>query len=72
MPRLRKSSLRQTVPLSESGLVQYVRMRAMFVVALGRAAERERAPLFNSLPQGTWRAGHSACASAYVNTQPSQ
>jgi hypothetical protein len=39
------------------------------VLALGRAAERERAPSFNSLPQGTWRAGHSACATAYVNTQ---
>ena len=71
MPRLRKSSLRQTVPLSDSGLVQYVRMLAMFVVALGHAAERERAPPFSRLPQGTGRASHSACATAYVNTQPS-
>ena len=56
------------MPLSDAGLVQYVRMLAMFVVALGHAAERERAPPFSHLPQGrTGRASHSACASAYVN-----
>ena len=69
MFRVPKSSWRQTLPLSDSGLVQYVRMLAMFVVALGLSSERERAPPFSRLPQGTLRASHSACASAYVNTQ---